>query len=363
MAHIRKHPDTGKPQVRWRDPTTGRERTKTFNRATDARAFKSKVEHEINTGGYIDRSLGRTSFGACADHWIQGKVNVRMSTWTRDESYLRNHVLPSFGDISLAGIRRTDVQHWISELGTRGLAPATVRQCYLILKSVIDDAVDHRLIVESPCRRIVLPRIERNEPLYLTPEEVGTLASVIHPRHRALVYTAAYLGCRWGELAGLKQQCLNLSRRQVTILGTLEEVGGNKPVYVEETKTRSSRRTLTIPPFLCEILAGHLAQLPQSEFVFLGRDGGLLRRNNFRRRHWKPAVMRARLPERLRFHDLRHTCASILISQSAHPKEIQARLGHASIMTTMDRYGHLFPSLGAQLDENLEHVFRTAGSA
>lgn len=142
------------------------------------------------------------------------------------------------------------------------------------------------------------------------------------------------------------------------IVGSLEEVGGAAPRYVEETKTKSSRRTLTIPPFLREILASHLAQAPESDFVFVGRDGGLLRRNNFRRRHWKPALLTARLPENLRFHDLRHTCASILIAQGAHPKEIQARLGHASIMTTMDRYGHLFPSLGAQLDDNLEKVFR-----
>jgi integrase len=68
----------------------------------------------------------------------------------------------------------------------------------------------------------------------------------------------------------------------------------------------------------------------------------------------------AGLPTALRFHDLRHTCASILIAQGAHPKEIQARLGHASINTTMDRYGHLLPTLGAQLDANLEEVFRTA---
>lgn len=71
-------------------------------------------------------------------------------------------------------------------------------------------------------------------------------------------------------------------------------------------------------------------------------------------------VFTASLPEGLRFHDLRHTCASILIAQGAHPKEIQARLGHASIMTTMDQYGHLFPSLGAQLDANLERVHRVA---
>ena len=81
--------------------------------------------------------------------------------------------------------------------------------------------------------------------------------------------------------------------------------------------------------------------------------------SNLRKRSFTSLLKRARLPQ-IRFHDLRHTCASILISQGAHPKEIQARLGHSSITTTMDRYGHLFPSLGAQLDANLEEVYRRA---
>ena len=128
----------------------------------------------------------------------------------------------------------------------------------------------------------------------------------------------------------------------------------------EETKTSASRRTLSIPPFLTEELGLHLQHEPESDFVFTGSKGAMLRRSNFRKRYWKPAVNRAELDPELRFHDLRHSCASILISSGAHPKEIQARLGHASITTTLDRYGHLLPSLGSQLDESLEVVFREA---
>ena len=357
MAHIRKHPETGKPQVRWRDPATGKERTKSFTRATDARTFKTQVEYEINRGLYLDRSRGKTSFQEVAAGWLESKVNLRLSTWTRDESYLRNHVVSAFGPFPVGGMRKVDVQEWVRELQDKGLASATIRQCYRILKAVMDEAVDHKLIAESPCRKIALPRADRQEHLYLEPAQVGRLAAAIDPAFRALIYSAAYLGCRWGELVGLKRQNLNLLQHRVRIVGTLEEVGGRAPRYVEETKTRSGRRTLTIPSFLCEILGTHLSLVPESEFVFVGREGGLLRRNNFRRRHWKPTLSTAGVSERLRFHDLRHTCASILIAQGAHPKEIQARLGHASIMTTMDRYGHLFPSLGAQLDASLETVF------
>lgn len=358
MAHIRKHPRTGKPQVRWRDPATGKEHNRTFHRMTDARAFKRKIEAAIDQDTYIDSRSGKTPFEDCAEDWFANKLHLRSGSWARDESYLRNHVLPAFGDMAIGHIRKVHIQNWIHDLREE-LAPATIKECYRIAKSILEEAVDQRLISKSPCRKISLPRIEHREQLYLEPEEVESLVDHIDPLFQPLVYSAVYLGCRWGELVGLKRENLNLLKRQVLIVGTLEEVQGQSR-YIEETKTKASRRTLSIPPFLCDILGEHLGAVRHEEFVFAGARGGPLRRSNFRRRHWKPAVEAARLPEALRFHDLRHTCASILISQGAHPKEIQARLGHASITTTMDRYGHLFPSLGAQLDASLEEVFRTA---
>jgi integrase len=113
--------------------------------------------------------------------------------------------------------------------------------CYQILKSILDGAVASRLIAESPCKRIVLPRVPNRENLYLTAEEVERLAAVVDPHFQALVYTAVYLGCRWGELVGLKRDRLDLLRRQVRIVGTLEEIRG-VPEYVEEARsTRPGR--------------------------------------------------------------------------------------------------------------------------
>jgi hypothetical protein len=139
----------------------------------------------------------------------------------------------------------------------------------------------------------------------------------------------------------------------VRIVGTLEETGGGVR-YLEETKTSGSRRSISIPSFLVELLSEQRRQNPDAEFVFVTESGGLIRRSNFRTRSWKPALKRAGLDEGLRFHDLRHTCASLLIEQGAHPMEIQARLGHSSITTTLDRYGHLMPSLGHQLSADLD---------
>ncbi|HEY2668299.1 MAG TPA: site-specific integrase, partial [Actinomycetota bacterium] len=149
-------------------------------------------------------------------------------------------------------------------------------------------------------------------------------------------------------------------RRQLRIVGTLEEVGGQPMRYMEETKTRTSRRALSLPSFLVELLNEHLVQAPAGEFVFLGPQGAWLRRSVFRRSWFKPALDAAGLDGDLRFHDLRHTTAGLLIAQGAHPKEIQSRLGHASITTTLNVYGHLWPSLGAQLDEKIEAVHHQA---
>lgn len=132
--------------------------------------------------------------------------------------------------------------------------------------------MDRKLIYESPCRRISLPRIEHREQRYLEPFEVERLATTIDPLYRALIYCAVYLGCRWGELVGLKKQNLQLLRREVRIVGSLEEVNGQVR-YVDETKTRASRPSLTVPPFLCEELAQHLSDAPSSEFVFTGEQG------------------------------------------------------------------------------------------
>jgi integrase len=225
---------------------------------------------------------------------------------------------------------------------------------------MLAEAAEARLIGESPCRGIKLPRVPRTEQRYLTALEVERVAQVIGDHFAPLIYSAAYLGGRWGELVGLKPQRLNLLKRQVQIVGTLEEVRG-KLRYVDETKTTASRRLVTIPAFLCEILAGHLECRP-GEFVFTTATGAMLRRSNFGRHHFKPALEAAGVDPDVRFHDLRHTCAALLIEQGAHPKEIQARLGHSSIRTTLDLYAHLMPTLGAHLDDALDAAHKEAKS-
>lgn len=305
MAYIRRLKSRdNRPQVRWRDPLTGEQLSRLFDRMSDALAFKAKIETDIQQSTYVDPRSGKVPFGEWAEGCIQARLHLRPASRARDESYMRNHVIPAFGNLPLAGITRGRVQAWVGKLHDFGLAPATVRECHRLLHGVLREAVDARLIAESPCRNISLPRMVHQEQRYLTPEEVERLTEAIDPSFRALVYSAVYLGCRWGELVGLNRSHLNLLKREVRIVGELEEVTGG-PRYVEETKTSASRRTLSMPPFLAEELAIHLQHAPKSDFVFTGAKAALLRRSNFRKRFWKPAVNEAELDSELRFHDLR----------------------------------------------------------
>jgi len=160
---------------------------------------------------------------------------------------------------------------------------------------------------------VKLPRIARTEQRFLTAVEVERVADAIGEHFGPLVYSGAYLGSRWGELAGLRGERLNLLKRQEQIVGTLEEVR-DRLRYVDETKTSASRRLITIPPFLAEILEAHIKRNP-GEFVFTSSTGQLLRRSNFRRHAFKPALERAGVDPDIRFHDLRHTCAALMIEQ------------------------------------------------
>jgi integrase len=202
------------------------------------------------------------------------------------------------------------------------------------------DAVDSKLIAESPCRRIDLPRKDKEERRYLTPAQLYQLADEIGPHQRALVLTGGFLGLRWEELSGLQRQHLNLLRRQLRVMSTIERVGGTYAL-VPQTKTKAARRTLPIPLKLVEEIARHLERAPESDFVFPAQRGGFQRYDNFRCRPWRRATAAVGL-EGLTIHALRHTAAAILIDRGLDLYQLMRFLGHTSITTTADLYGHRY---------------------
>ena len=324
----------------------------TFTTKAAAEAWLIDQMSRLQRGAYADPALGRSTFAEWVPRWEATRVHLRPSSRAAAASLMRNHVDPFFGSRALSRVQVNEVEAFVSHLVAKGLAPATIRQAYLVARGVFDLAVRSKALASSPCQGVKLPRIERPELRVVSPAEIEDLVAAIAPRYRAMVLVGGYAGLRWGEAAALKDRQVNLLKRSLTVAKTLSDVAG--VVTFTEPKTKASRRRIAIPRRLANGLAQHLEAFPPSNgLLFSSPAGGPLRRTNFRRRQWLPAVAAAGL-ENVRFHDLRHSHAALLIAQGEHPKVIQSRLGHASITTTLDTYGHLFEGLDEDAADRLD---------
>ncbi len=345
-------------QARWRDPA-GRQRAKNFDRKVDAERYLLAMETDKLRGRYADPRLAKTPLAEWMAEYQATRVNLALQTQARDDATVRNHILPSFGSWVIGNIQPIHVAQWVADLDARGYAPATVRKAYQLLAAALDAAVESGLIGRSPCRGVKLPKLETTAEIrFLDAAEINLLADAIDSRYSAMVLAAAYTGLRFSELRALRVDRINTLRRTIRVAASLVESRGQ--FYFEEPKSEASRRTVRVPPFLVDVLAAHLTMYGDGwDLVFSAPSGGPIRRNNFRRRIWLPAVEKS-VGRPCTFHDLRHSHAALLIAQGEHPKVIQERLGHASIKTTLDTYGHLFEGLDEAAADRLEATFAAA---
>jgi integrase len=356
MAHIEKRSDRRKPwRVRYRDPT-GRERSRSFVRKTDADRFMATIQANLIRGDWTDPRLSQITLEEWAERWLRSKSHLKPKTLAGYRSNLDVHVLPAFGRYQLRHIDRMSVEEWVADLQASGLGPSGIRQARQVLNNMLTLAVDTGHLSSNPVERVRTPRQPQLQMLFLGAEQVDRLAATIRQPYGTLVYLLAYGGLRWGEAAALRRQRCDLPRSRIEIAESVAEVGSQ--LHYGPTKNHRSR-IVGIPGFLNDLLADHLTRyVPDNPtaLVFSSPDGAPLRNGNFRRRIWHSAVEQAGLPQSLRIHDLRHTCASLLIAAGANPKAVQTHLGHSSITVTMDRYTHLFPSDIDQLIRRLDDI-------
>jgi integrase len=339
MAHIEKR-GSNRWRARYRDPS-GQERSKTFATKRDAEQFLVRTEHSKHVGGYVDPQAGKRLFGEYAESWQQTQV-FRATTAERFEGNLKRHILPAFEDRPLARVQPSDVQAWVRKLSL-SLAPTTVEVAYRQLSMIFKSAVRDGLLVVSPCRDIRLPRIAHKQVVPLTAAQVQSLLEATPEHVRALVVRVAGTGFRQGEAFGLTATHVDFLRRTVRVDQQLVSLQGTAP-YLAPPKTAASHRTVPVPQLVVDALADHMAKFPPGNdgLLFTNRDGKPWSRNRFGE-VWRAAVARATLPHGTRFHELRHFYASLLIRHGESVKTVQARLGHASAVETLNTYGHLWP--------------------
>jgi len=359
MSQIRRAPG-GRPgyQVRYYDPL-GQRRTRTFLLKADARAFAVTVAADVVRGQWLDPSLARVTFEEYASQWIATKADVSERTRINVVGRLDNYVLPYFGSMPLAEIRPVHVRAFVAELVGKKLAPSTVKAIYLTGSQVFAQAVVDGILAGSPCQAVKLPSDRQHDEMhFLTPEQVNVLASAMPDRFRVAILTAAYTGLRAGELWALRVGRLNLLAATLDAVESVIDINGT--LTSGPTKT-GRRRSITLPRFLCDELGTHIGAYPSADgFVFKSAHGNQVRHQNFYRRTFRPVVAQAGLPQGLRFHDLRHTCAALLIAEGRHMEEVKHYLGHSSIRVTSDRYGHLFPQARQAIADALDATYRAS---
>lgn len=371
MASIRRTPG-GKWQVRYRDPA-GKTRGKTVASKAEARQLANEIEADMTRGRWRDPADGRRELVDWTDEWWATTSNLRPSSRARDESYMRKHVLKTFGARPIGSITQLEVRAWVAELSlTR--RPATVHKAYQTLSKIMHAAVDGGLILTSPCHKVPLPRIEHEEMRFLNTKEVAKLAGAIDDRYRALVLLAAYGGLRISELAGLRRGRVNVLAGTVAVVEQAVEVKGK--LHIGPPKTNAGRRTVPLPRQVAAELGAHIGEFvgdDPSAFVFTAADGSPLRPATWRRRFWATACTTTGFGvfttwkdehgkehshyEGLRPHDLRHTAVAFWIAAGASDLEVCRRAGHTSVAVVKDRYGHLFPEQITATTERLEAMY------
>ncbi len=352
MAHIEDRRDQGRGwRVRYRAPDN-RERSKSFRRKVDAERFAVAMESAKLRGEWVDPALGRRTFGSYADEWLSTAAHLKLKTRAGYESLLRRHLLPEFGDAPLVRITTPHVRSFIAGLSTSGLSSSRVRQAYQLLSMVMKSAVESGLLARSPCIGVKIQPTPKREMHVLLPHQIEDLADHAMTCCGTLIYVLAYGGLRWGEAAALRRRKCDLLRSRLVVEESLSEVSGE--LHFGPTKTYA-RRWARLPRFVSDMVAGHLADhvADDSEaLVFAAPNRGPLRYSNYRNRVWNPAVrlLEGVVPSDLTPHHLRHTAASLLISEGASVKAVQEQLGHSSPTVTLNVYAHLF-------DDDLERLY------
>jgi integrase len=362
---------------------------KTFPTRAGAKAFVQGTLEDLRGGKLVTPST--LSLDAYLDHWLEtaAKPALRPNTFASYRESLALYIRPELGRFQLDKLTPLLLQHHLESLGKRKvrvqrrkkakgkgapsapapprtIAPRTIRYAFSVLAAALRQAVRWRILPLNPLEAVTLPRVPRREMRALDTEAARAfLIAAKGSRHEALFKLALATGMRPSEYLGLQWQDVDLKKGAVSVQRALIGSGGHW--QLAETKTPRSRRTIPIPESVAEALRRHKAAQKEERFsrgpawkdhglVFTNEIGGPLARQNVLRRHFRPLLRKAGLPDTYTLYQLRHTAATLLLSAGVHPKVASERLGHASITMTLDTYSHVLPTMQQEASDKVEEL-------
>jgi integrase len=307
--------------------------------------------------------------GEYLDRWLSDSVSdtVKATTFERYEQIVRLHLKPALGRVKLKALTPAHVRGLYREKLEAGSSARTVRYIHTTLHKALKQAVMDGLIPRNATEAVKPPQPSREEMCPLTPEQAKLLLRAAHEtgdRLEAIYVLAVNTGMRQGELLGLKWDDVDLEDGSLQVRRTLT-ITKDGPIFTSP-KTTGSRRSVKLTGKAIVALRSHLErQLGEIDrigslwrengLIFASETGEPINRHNLTRRSFRPLLKRAGLPE-IRFHDLRHTCATLLLTRNVNPKIVSEMLGHSTIAITLDTYSHVLPNMRDQAAAAMEEA-------
>lgn len=335
-----------------------------------------------------DQSLGmkldveRQTLGQFLDYWLEQiiKIRARPTTYARYHNIIAHHLKPHLGHIRLDKLAPEEVQAMFGALRTKpggraGSTPRppsakTVQNIRIVLRAALNQALKWGKVTRNVATLVDPPRVEKFKIAPLTREQAQQLLDSVRGERLEVLYRLALsLGLRKGEVLALRWADLDFARHTLRVAGSVQVV--DRRPQIVSPKTAASVRTLPLPAVLAQALLRHREQLELERaansadwnklgLVFPATNGNLIWPRNLNVA-FKRVLRRAGLPETTRFHDLRHSCATLLIQQGVHLRVVMEILGHSSITITADTYAHVLPETQRDAISQLDALFPEDG--
>jgi integrase len=344
VLNMGKDPSTGKRNQQWVSVKGSKK---------DAEKRLSEMLHQIDTGSFM--RPGKTTVKDFLERWLEDySRNLSPCSSERYRQIVRTHLVPNLGNIPLAQLKPEHLQNLYTSMQNSGLSANTARYAHSVIHVALKTALKWGLIAKNPADAVTTPRIHRHEMQTWDEGEIGQfLEAAKTTPYYAVFYTALFTGMRQSELLGLKWSDVDLIGSQISVGRGLHHLADGSFVMTEP-KSEKSRRNIALTPSNALLLKQHQEKQrldrgmigkrwSNEDLVFSTLEGRALIPEVVTQA-WRRLAARAGLKV-IRFHDARHTHASLWLKLGIHPKIVQERLGHSSIQMTLDIYSHVAPGL------------------
>lgn len=331
---------------------------------TKSEALKAEVaaKNEVNKG--IITKPTTMTFGDYLNDWLRNRRDIREVTKKGYSTLIEKHIIPEVGRVKLVNINAMTIENLLSTIEEKGLSESFNKNVFKVIHKALADAELKLQIPRNPAALVSKPKVSKKEMFHWSPDEArGFLAATSNHRLAIIFVLALHCGMRQGEILGLRMSDIDLKNNKLYIRNILNF----KRELQVGTKTASGTRSISISSFVVDALINRIRNSEEEKknagekyksegFLICTKYGRPLPKHDCHKL-WNRLLEKHGM-RKIRFHDLRHTCASLLLSLGIHPKIVQERLGHTSYKITMDLYSHLMPNMQSDASDALEKLLK-----